>query len=79
MILFAQLYVLGVIGTLLHNRRHPEIRYSLASLLWRHPAKLILRLSVKPREAEVIAGLDSMLGAETAIDFEHVLRVAGNA
>jgi hypothetical protein len=32
-ILFTQLYVLGVIGTLLHNRRHPEIRYSLASLL----------------------------------------------
>jgi hypothetical protein len=34
-ILFTQLYVLGVIGTLLWNARHPEVRYSLASLIWR--------------------------------------------
>jgi hypothetical protein len=31
-ILFAQLYVLSVIGTMLWDARHPEIRYSMASL-----------------------------------------------
>jgi hypothetical protein len=34
-IFFTQLYVLGVIGTLLWNRRRRVIRYSLASLIWR--------------------------------------------
>ncbi|HTT77259.1 MAG TPA: hypothetical protein VMF50_14930 [Candidatus Binataceae bacterium] len=34
-IIFTQLYVLGVIGTLLWNRRRPVIRYALASLIWR--------------------------------------------
>jgi hypothetical protein len=35
-ILFAQLYVVSVIGTMLWNARHAEIRYSLVSLLRRN-------------------------------------------
>jgi hypothetical protein len=34
-ILFAQLYVVSVIGTMLWNGRHHEMRYSMASLLRR--------------------------------------------
>lgn len=33
-IIFTQLYVLAVIGTLLWNARHPEVRYSIVAL-WR--------------------------------------------
>lgn len=33
-IIFTQLYVLGLIGTLLWNARHPEVRYSIVAL-WR--------------------------------------------
>jgi len=33
-IVFTQLYVLGLIGTLLWNARHPEVRYSIVAL-WR--------------------------------------------
>jgi hypothetical protein len=33
-IIFTQLYILGVIGTLLWNARHPEVRYSIVAV-WR--------------------------------------------
>jgi hypothetical protein len=33
-IVFTQLYVLGLIGTLLWNARHPEMRYSIVAI-WR--------------------------------------------
>lgn len=39
-ILFAQLYVVSVIGTMLWNARHGEIRYSLVSILRRNASAI---------------------------------------